>query len=171
MNDKVESDLEPISGEKVLYEAHPSMFRNHPVWFVLIGLLCIVGIALLFLPVQTSWLTKTLEVLIPLAAGLISYFVWWLKCKATTLTVTTERTSCRRGILSKAITEVWHQDIRNVQLNHSFLQRILDVGKLGISSAAQSGLEISVSGIPRPDEVKQLIDQNRRRGDEKKMAT
>ena len=165
MNDKVESEREPVDGEKVLYEAHPSMFRNHPVWFLIIGLLCIIGISFPFLPFETSWLTKILEVLIPLVAGLIFYFVWWLKCKGTTLTVTTERTSCRRGILSKAITEVWHQDIRNVQLNQSFLQRILDVGKIGISSAAQSGLEISVSGIPRPDEVKQLIDQNRRRDD------
>jgi len=163
MNDKVESELEPVAGEKVLYEAHPSMFRNHPLWFLGIGLLCILGISFQFIPLETSWLVRILEFLIPLAVGLIFYFVWWLKCKGTTLTVTTERTSCRRGILSKNITEVWHQDIRNVQLNQSFLQRILDVGKIGISSAAQSGLEISVSGIPRPDEVKQLIDQNRRR--------
>jgi len=166
MNDKVESDLEPVEGEKVLYEAHPSMFRNHPFWFLLILLLCIIGFAFPFLGIETSWLTKLVGVLIPLVIGLGFYFIWWLKCKATTLTVTTERTSCRRGILSKAITEVWHQDIRNVQLNQSFLQRVLDVGKIGISSAAQSGLEISVSGIPRPDEVKQLIDQHRRR-DEK----
>jgi uncharacterized membrane protein YdbT with pleckstrin-like domain len=162
MNEKVESDLEPVSGEKILYEAHPSMFRNHPFWFLGIGLLSLIGFVLPFL-FKTGWFTTTLEIAIPIVIGLIFYFVWWLKCKATTLTITSERSSCRRGILSKSVTEVWHQDVRNVQLNQSLLQRILDVGTIGISSAAQSGLEISVSGIPRPDEIKSLIDQHRRR--------
>jgi uncharacterized membrane protein YdbT with pleckstrin-like domain len=65
--------------------------------------------------------------------------------------------------LSKSVTEVWHQDIRNVQLNQSFFQRIFDVGSIGISSAGQSGLEISVTGMPNPDQVKALIDGHRRR--------
>jgi uncharacterized membrane protein YdbT with pleckstrin-like domain len=163
MNAKVDSDLKPVSGETVLYEAHPSMFRNHPFWFIIMVLLCLVGFAIPFLPIKTSGTTKLVEIAVPMVIGLIAFFIWWLKCKATTLTVTTERTSCRRGILSKSITEVWHQDIRNVQLDQSLLQRILDVGKLGISSAGQSGLEISVSGIPKPDEVKRVIDEHRRR--------
>jgi uncharacterized membrane protein YdbT with pleckstrin-like domain len=139
MNEKIESDLEIVADEQILYEEHPSMFRNQPLWFILCVILSLVGI------------------------GLIIFLVWWLKCKGTTVTVTTKRTSCRRGLLSKSITEVWHQDIRNVQLDQSFFQRVFDVGTIGISSAGQSGLEISVSGIPRPDEIKQLIDQNRSR--------
>jgi uncharacterized membrane protein YdbT with pleckstrin-like domain len=95
--------------------------------------------------------------------GIVSYIIWWLRCKATTLTVTTNRTSCRRGILSKSISEVWHQDVRNVQLDQTFMQRVLDVGTIGVSSAAQSGLEIEVRGIPDPDRVKQLIDEHRSR--------
>ena len=88
-------------------------------------------------------------------------FVWWLKCKGTTLTVTNKRTSLRRGILSKSINEVWHSDVRNVLLKQSFFQRIFGVGMIGVSSAGQSGMEISVSGIPDPDRVKQLIDERR----------
>ncbi len=163
MKEKVESTIEPVDGEKVLYEAHPSMFRNHPLWFIGLILLCLVGFALPFLPFITSGMTKFVEILVPMVIGLICFGVWWLKCKGTTVTVTSERTSCRRGILSKSITEVWHQDIRNVQLDQSLIQRILDVGTIGISSAGQSGLEISVSGIPNPDKIKQLIDQYRRR--------
>ena len=163
MNDKVESDLQPVEGEKVLYEAHPSMFRNHPLWFIGLLILCVIGFALPFLPVPTSGMTKFVEVAVPLVIGLLCFAFWWIKCKGTTLTVTTERTSCRRGLLSKSITEVWHQDIRNVQMDQTLLQRILDVGTMGISSAGQSGMEIAVSGIPQPDKVKQLIDQHRRR--------
>ena len=115
------------------------MFRNQPVWFVITCLLCLVGV------------------------GLAVFLIWWLKCKATTLTITNDRTELRKGILSKSVSEVWHQDVRNVQLDQTFFQRIFDVGSIGISSAGQSGLEISVNGIPDPDRVKELIDQHRRR--------
>ena len=123
--------------EHTLYESNPSMFRNRPVEFVVTAILCLVVV------------------------GLIMMFVWWLKCKGTTLTVTNKRTSLRRGILSKSINEVWHSDVRNVLLKQSFFQRIFGVGMIGVSSAGQSGMEISVSGIPDPDRVKQLIDERR----------
>ena len=125
--------------EIVYYEENPSMFRNHPVGFIGTCLLCLVVV------------------------GLIVFLIWWLKCKGTTLTVTNDRTRLRRGILSKSVTEVWHKDVRNVQLDQSFFQRIFDVGTLGISSAGQSGVEIAVSGIPDPDGVKELIDKHRPR--------
>lgn len=131
---------EKMSDEEVIYyEENPSMFRNQPIGFVLTCILSLVGV------------------------GLIIFLVWWLKCKGTTLTVTSDRTRLRKGILSKSVTEVWHQDIRNVQLHQTFFQRIFDVGTLGISSSGQSGLEISVSGIPDPDGVKELIDKHRHR--------
>ena len=127
--------------EKVLYEAHPSMFRNHPISFVLTVLLCLVGV------------------------GFIIFFFWWLDSIGTTLIVTDERTTLKKGVLSKSIDEVWHRDVRNVQLYQSFGQRIFGVGKLGISSAGQGGMEIEVSGIPDPEDVKRLIDESRRAAD------
>ena len=123
--------------ERTLYESHPSMFRNRPVEFAFTALLCLVVV------------------------GLIMMFVWWFKSKGTKLTVTNKRTRLRRGILSKSVTEVWHSDVRNVVLEQSFFQRVFGVGMIGISSAGQSGMEISVSGIPDPDRVKQLIDERR----------
>lgn len=124
--------------EQTLYEAHPSMFRNHPVGFILTLVLSLVGV------------------------GLFIFFFWWLDSIGTTLTVTDERVTLRKGILSKSLVEVWHRDVRNVQLYQSFGQRIFGVGKLGISSAGQGGIEIEVAGIPDPERVKELIDQHRR---------
>ena len=125
--------------ETTYYEENPSIFRNLPVEFVITCILCLIGI------------------------GLVMFLFWWIKCKGTTLTITSDRTRLRKGILSKSVTEVWHQDVRNVQLNQTMFQRMLGVGSIGVSSAGQAGLEISVSGIPDPDRVKQLIDQHRRR--------
>lgn len=124
--------------ERNLYEAHPSMFRNHPLAFILTLVLSLIGV------------------------GLPILFFWWMDCIGTTLTVTNERVTLRKGIFSKSLVEVWHRDVRNVTLYQSFGQRMLGVGKLGISSAGQGDIEIEVAGIPDPERVKDLIDQHRR---------
>jgi len=124
--------------EKVLYEQNPAMFRNHPLQFVLGLLLCLVLVGIPFM------------------------IAWWLRCLGTTLTVTNERTALRRGILSKYLTEVMHENVRNIQISQTFGQRIFGVGSIAISSAGQSGFEIEVHGIPDPEEVKRLIDEHRR---------
>lgn len=120
------------------YSAHPAMFRNNPLGFALAVLLCfvLVGFAILL--------------------------VWWLQCRATTLTVTEERTILRKGLLAKATTEVWHRDVRNVQISQGLLQRMLGVGTVGISSAGQAGVEILAVGIPEPVTVRRIIDQYKR---------
>ena len=132
--------MKPNDEEVTFYEQNPSMFRNRPVEFVLTCILCVVGV------------------------GIVMFIVWFLKCKGTTLTVTNHRTRLRRGILSKSVTEVWHRDVRNVQLDQTFFQRVFGVGTLGVSSAGQSEIEIKVSGIPNPDDVKEIIDRHRRTG-------
>ena len=123
--------------EQVLYESHPAMFGNHPIWFVLCVLLAFVGI------------------------GLVILLIWWIRCLGTTLTVTTEQTTLRRGILSKYTNDVFHENVRNIQVGQTFLQRLLGVGSIGISSAGQSGVEIEVHGLPDPDRIKELIDDCR----------
>ena len=133
--------MNSVAGEEeepVLYEAHPSMFRNHPFYFVL----CVLLIA-------------------AFGVGLIMLLVWWINVLGTTLTVTNEQTTLRKGILAKNTNDVFHSNVRNIQVRQSFAQRIFNVGWIGISSAGQSGLEIAVGGIPDPDRVKEIIDDHR----------
>jgi hypothetical protein len=126
------------STERVLYSSHTAMLRDNPLKFVFYLLL------------------------IPLfGIGLLLLLIWWLDCLGTTLTITNLRSILRRGIFSKFTTDVLHQDVRNVQVKQTFLQRIFGVGYVGVSSSAQSGVEIEVSGIPFPEDVRQLIYQCR----------
>lgn len=124
--------------EQVLFQAHPAMFRNHPFYFTL----CVVLIAAFGL-------------------GLLMLLAWWIQVLGTTLTVTNEQTTLRKGILSKYTNDVFHSNVRNIQVRQSFLQRIFNVGWVGISSSGQSGLEIEVNGIPDPHRVKEIIDDHR----------
>jgi uncharacterized membrane protein YdbT with pleckstrin-like domain len=124
------------SDDVVLYQSHPAMFRNHPVYF----LVCVL--------------------LIPVAVGLVLLLVWWIQTLATTLIVTNEQTTLRRGILSKYTNDVFHTSVRNIQIRQTFFQRLFDVGWIGISSSGQEGVEIEVNGIPHPEKVKQIIDDH-----------
>ena len=150
--------------EETLYQAHPSMFRNHPLWFVIVFLFPICGFALMvYLGLTSHLLAGVYAFAIPIAISLLTYGVWLFEIKGTTLTITNDRSTLRKGLLSKRVSEVWHQDVRNVQLDQSFLQRILGVGRIGISSAADAGKEIDVNGMPDPEKIKGIIDQHRRR--------
>ena len=93
--------------------------------------------------------------------GLLIFLYWRIKCSGITLVVTDKRTTLRTGILSKSITEVYHSDVRSIQVSQSLFQRILGVGSIGISSAGQSGIEIAADGIPDPNRVRELIDAHR----------
>lgn len=124
-------------GETTLYEAHPAMFRNRPVGFILSVLL------------------------VPVVVGAIILIVWYLQCLGTTLRITDRRISLQRGLFSKHTNDIFHNDIRNVRMDQTFFQRLMGVGRLGISSSGQSDIEIEVAGIPDPETAKGLIDRYR----------
>jgi uncharacterized membrane protein YdbT with pleckstrin-like domain len=89
-------------------------------------------------------------------AGVLAF--WKVLTLGEALEITNKRTVERTGIFSKHTTEVRHQDIRNIQVSQSFHERLFKVGRIGISSAGQDGLEIVADDIPRPDELRELID-------------
>jgi len=122
--------------EDVQYDSAPSMIRNRPFLFILCVIIPVVG-----------W---------------IILFFWWLKSVNIRLTATNERVTLRSGILDKNIREVFLSDIRSVQINQRFLQRILGTGHVEIASAASSDAEIRVDGIPDAYQVKKIIDKYRR---------
>lgn len=121
-----------MNDEPILYEEHPAMFRSNPLLFIL----CAITV-------------------IPLA-------IWYLNSRSTTLIVTDDQTTLKKGLLSKHTNDVFHENVRNIQVKQSFFQRIMGVGYVGISSAGQSGVEIEVDGMPDPERIKQIIDEHRR---------
>ena len=129
--------MSDVVGEATLLEVNPVMFRNSPLLFVLFVLF------------------------IPVGLGLVALGIWWLITKGSKLTITGKRSIQRRGLISKHTTEVIHRDVRNIQISQSVFQRIFGVGSLGISSAGQAGLEISITGLEDPEGIKALIDRHR----------
>jgi uncharacterized membrane protein YdbT with pleckstrin-like domain len=117
----------------VVYEAHPAMFRAHPFWFIL----CVLLIA-------------------AFGIGLLILLYWYIVTRATALTVTDHEIMYERGILSKDRTAVSLRHIRSVRVTQRFINRILGVGTVEISTAGDEP-EFMIKDMPDPHEIREAI--------------
>ncbi len=158
--------LPPDAGpEQFIRTVRPAMFRAHP--FRGLVLLCLAagggGLAAWSLPEEET----PQRLLGWLGVGLIAAAALWLlkwyvgEHLWVSLSISNKRTVRREGIIKRHTSEVLHDHVRDVEIRQDFLQRVFNIGYLGISSSAQGGIEIEVRDIPAPYKVKALIDQYR----------
>ena len=72
---------------------------------------------------------------------------------------------CRIGILSlhQHTVRVRYEDVRSVELEQTLLDRLLDIGDVYISTAANAGVEVVFSGVSAPSEVQEMVQRERDR--------
>jgi len=121
--------------EKILYRAHPPMFRNNPFGFVISVLL------------------------IGAAVGVFILLVWYVRTRSERLTVTTEELRYEQGILSRTHNEVRLSGIRSVRVRQSLFQRVFGTGDIEVFTAGDAP-EVTVRGIPDPHEVRELVSEH-----------
>jgi uncharacterized membrane protein YdbT with pleckstrin-like domain len=121
--------------DEILYEAHPPMFRNNPLGFVLSVLL------------------------IPVAVGILILLFWYVKSRSETLTITAEDLRYEKGILSKARSELRLTGIRSVRVNQSLFQRMFGTGDIEIFTAGDAP-EVTLKGMPDPNEIREIISRS-----------
>jgi uncharacterized membrane protein YdbT with pleckstrin-like domain len=94
------------------------------------------------------------------------FFFFWLivppivacfRRAATVLRIFPDRITLARGLLSKCYRDYNPRDIRSIDIDQSFLQRIVGIGDLTISTAATAEGAEQISSIPDPTEVRDLI--------------
>lgn len=163
-----ELGLPPDEGPEVrVLKVRRSLFRGSPFRCASLLLLPIVGPVLLYLLLgqlgtnnrdTISW--WAFAVVAALSWGWL--FVWWA---VTTLSrscmLTNKRTIEHRGIIRRATSEVMHDHVRNIRIDQSVMDRILNVGRVGISSSGQDGIEIETEDLPNPGRIKEIIDAYR----------
>lgn len=158
--------LPPDSGvEQPVLKVRPAMVRARPLLFLAHLLVLGAGVAGVWWGLTgtvsggktVAWIAGAVGVL----AALGSLGVWKVKTLSAALEITNKRTVMRTGLLSRATSEVVHDNIRNVQVTQTFWQRLWRVGTLGLSSSGQDGIEIQIGDIPNPDRVREVIDAYR----------
>ncbi|MHC4591005.1 MAG: hypothetical protein ACYTAQ_17220 [Planctomycetota bacterium] len=138
--------LPPDGGpEQDICMVHPAMARAHPFRFLIIGILLIggAGVAIWGATTDNSWGWLKWPALVSLAAGAIWWIGWYVGAHLwVKLEISNKRTIRKEGIIRRHTS-------------------IMKVGYLGISSSGQDGIEIEVRDLPRPYELKSLIDNYR----------
>ncbi len=161
--------------ERILVKVHPVVFRARPIAALVIIAVGLAAVSLLVMSLAgmtlagyslgetmslgpASLLTWLCAITLLVIAGVIGY--WMLMSQFTTLTVTDDRTIYQEGVISRETSEVQHDDVRNIQLDQSFVQRLLNVGGIGISSSGQDDLEIVATRLSHPEQIIEFIRKN-----------
>ena len=84
---------------------------------------------------------------------IIAYF----RRSATVLRIFPDRITLERGLLSKCYRDYNPRDIRSIDVDQSFLERMVGVGDLTISTAATAEGVEQINSIPDPRGVRDLI--------------
>jgi len=163
-----ELGLPPDTGPEVrVLKLRPSVLRGSPFRCAALFLLPILGPVLLYLLLgqlgtdnraRISW--WAFAVVAAISWGWL--LIWWAgKALSRSCTLTNKRTIEHRGIVRRATSEVLHDHVRNIRVDQSVLDRILNVGRVGISSSGQDGIEIEMEDLPDPARLKRIIDAYR----------
>jgi uncharacterized membrane protein YdbT with pleckstrin-like domain len=84
---------------------------------------------------------------------IVAYF----RRASTVLRVFPERITLARGLLSKSYRDYNPRDIRSIDIDQSFFQRLVGIGDLTISTAASAEGAEQIKSIPNPKSVRDLI--------------
>jgi membrane protein YdbS with pleckstrin-like domain len=139
--------------EAVAWAGHPSILPRLPV-YLLLGLLAIAALAVA-LAARLPWV---LLGLIPCALGIA---IPELRRRTTSYLITRRTLVVQQGIVSRARRELRLQDIREVTLDQGVLERLCNLGKIGVSTAATADAELHLQHIRNPKQIVQLLQSLR----------
>jgi uncharacterized membrane protein YdbT with pleckstrin-like domain len=88
---------------------------------------------------------------------IIPPFIAYFRRASTVLRVYPRRVTVERGLVSKCYRDINPQDIRSIDIDQSFFQRLVGVGNLTLSTAATVDAEEEIKSIPDPRGVRDLI--------------
>jgi hypothetical protein len=84
---------------------------------------------------------------------IIAYF----RRASTVLRIYPDRVTVERGLLSKCCRDLNPRDIRSIDIDQSFFQRMVGVGDLTLSTSATVDAAEELKSIPHPNGVRDLI--------------
>ena len=84
-------------------------------------------------------------------------FIAWYRRASVVLRIFSNRITLERGVFSKCYQDYLPRDIRSIDIDQSFLERIVGIGDMTISTAATVEGSEKMEGIPDPRAIRELI--------------
>lgn len=154
--------LELHREEHVIYAGHPS-WRGTLSFYVRGALVALVGAAVAALVTVIGGefsLAITIVAFLVLEGGVI--LGGFLFRFSTTYTITNQRLTIERGILSKHMQQTRVERVQNVNTDQTLLDRILRVGQVDFDTAGADDSDFTFRGIANPEQVVRAVDRAHR---------
>jgi uncharacterized membrane protein YdbT with pleckstrin-like domain len=141
------------SGEKVIYQGHPS-------WRAIIGYyLTGIGIAVAIGFIVKLADSTTTGVIVAAAIIGITVLAGLIKRIATVYTITDLRLNIKRGIIARKVQETRIQRVQNVNYSQSVYERIMQIGHVEFTTAGTDESNFVFAGVSQPEQVVERVDQ------------
>ena len=141
------------SGEKVIYQGHPSW--RAILGFYLLGFLVAAGIGLV---VAIADSTGTGIVAAAVIAG-VTVLAGLVKRIATVYTITDRRLNIKRGIIARKVQETRLQRVQNVNFTQSVYERMMQIGNVDFDTAGTDDSGFVFVGVAQPEQVVEKVDR------------
>ena len=81
----------------------------------------------------------------------------WMNSKTAVYTITTRSVIVKKGIAATDTTNIDIKDIRSLNVRQTIIGKIVNIGDIHIGTTGTSGTEIQINGVPKPNQIKELI--------------
>lgn len=154
--------LELHENEHVIFDGHPS-WRGTLSFYARGVLLAALGgaIAAVVTAIGSdfSWTTTIIVFVVLVALVLVAGFLWRL---TTAYTITNQRLTIRRGVLSRHLQQTRVERVQNVNVDQSIVDRIVRVGQVDFDTAGTDDSDFTFRGVASPDKVVRAVDEAHR---------
>jgi uncharacterized membrane protein YdbT with pleckstrin-like domain len=98
-----------------------------------------------------------------IVAVLVVFALWLirgaLRCARTTYTITDQRLTIERGLVSREVHEAALDRVQNVRCRQSVMQRLLRVGTVEFDTAGGAEFDFALTGVEHPRRIARAVDQ------------
>jgi uncharacterized membrane protein YdbT with pleckstrin-like domain len=142
------------SGERVIYQGHPSW--RAILGFYLKGILVGAGAAVLAALIDGSVGLGIVTFAVIVAVTIV---VGFIKRIATVYTITDRRLNIKRGIVARKVQETRIQRVQNVNYTQGVFERLLQVGNVDFDTAGTDDSDFTFFGVSQPEQVVKHVEQ------------
>lgn len=154
--------LELHPEERVIFAGHPS-WRGTLSFYLRGALIALIGaaIAALVTVIGSGFsLVWVIVAFLVVEGGVIG--VGFLYRLSTTYTITNQRLTIERGILSKHMQQTRVERVQNVNTNQTLVDRVMRVGQVDFDTAGSDDSDFTFRGVANPEQVVRAVDRAHR---------
>ncbi len=141
------------SGEKVIYEGHPSW--RAILGFYLKGALVGAAAGVLAALINEGAGLGVVTFVVVLAITILAGFI---RRVATVYTITDRRLNIKIGIVSRKVQETRLQRVQNVNYNQGVYERLMQIGDVEFTTAGTDESNFVFAGVAQPEQVVQQVE-------------